>query len=62
MVNYASSKAGAEQVFIAPPKGRSDTITRSLAKELGPKRIRVNAINPGMVMTEGVQSAGLNRK
>jgi 3-oxoacyl-[acyl-carrier protein] reductase len=41
-------------------KAAVDAITRSLAKELGPKQIRVNAINPGMVITEGVQSAGLD--
>jgi 3-oxoacyl-[acyl-carrier protein] reductase len=35
-----------------------DTITKSLAKELGPRNIRVNAINPGMVETEGVRAAG----
>jgi 3-oxoacyl-[acyl-carrier protein] reductase len=40
-------------------KGAVDSITRSLAKELGPRRIRVNAINPGMVETEGVRSAGI---
>src|SRR5258705_432123 len=39
-------------------KGAVDSITRSLAKELGSRGIRVNAINPGMVETEGVQSAG----
>src|SRR5437773_7538128 len=33
-------------------KGAVDAVTRSLAKELGPRRIRVNAINPGMVETE----------
>ena len=38
-------------------KGAVDAITRSLAKELGPRRIRVNAINPGMVETEGTRSA-----
>ena len=37
-----------------------DAITRSLAKELGPRRIRVNAINPGMVETEGVHAAGVD--
>ena len=41
-------------------KGAVDAITRSLAKELGPRQIRVNAINPGMVETEGVRSAGLH--
>ncbi len=30
-----------------------------LAKELGPKKIRVNSINPGMVETEGVHAAGV---
>ena len=40
-------------------KGAVDTITRVLAKELGPKNIRVNAINPGMVATEGTDTAGL---
>ena len=41
-------------------KGAVDAITRSLAKELGPRGIRVNAINPGMVETEGVRSAGIS--
>ena len=35
-----------------------DAITGVLAKELGAKKIRVNSINPGMVETEGVQTAG----
>lgn len=39
-------------------KGAVDSITHVLAKELGPRKIRVNAINPGMVETEGVHSAG----
>src|SRR5262249_51434607 len=38
-------------------KAAVDTITKSLAKELGPRKIRVNAVNPGMVDTEGTQSA-----
>lgn len=53
---------------VAPPassvysstKGAVDTITKSLAKELGPRKIRVNAINPGVVHTEGTQSAGID--
>jgi 3-oxoacyl-[acyl-carrier protein] reductase len=38
-------------------KGAVDAITGSLAKELGPKNIRVNALNPGLVETEGTRSA-----
>ncbi len=41
-------------------KGAVNAITRSLAQELGPKKIRVNSINPGMVETEGVRSAGID--
>ncbi len=51
---------------LAPPnasvysasKAAVDAVTKSLAKELGPRKIRVNAINPGMVRTEGWYSAG----
>ncbi len=39
-------------------KGAVDTITGVLSKELGAKRIRVNAINPGLIVTEGTDSAG----
>lgn len=52
---------------IAPPdsaiyvatKSAVDGITRVLAKELGPRKIRVNSINPGVVETEGTHSAGI---
>jgi 3-oxoacyl-[acyl-carrier protein] reductase len=40
-------------------KGAVDAITRSMAAELGPRRIRVNALRPGMVETEGTHSAGI---
>ena len=40
-------------------KAAVDAVTRSLAKELGPRNIRVNSINPGMVETEGVHAAGI---
>jgi 3-oxoacyl-[acyl-carrier protein] reductase len=40
-------------------KGAVDAVTHVLAKELGPKKIRVNSINPGMVETEGVQAIGI---
>lgn len=42
----------------AGTKGAVDTITQVLASELGPRRIRVNSINPGMVESEGTRSAG----
>jgi 3-oxoacyl-[acyl-carrier protein] reductase len=40
-------------------KGALDAITGVLAKELGPKKIRVNSVNPGLVVTEGTQSFGI---
>jgi Dehydrogenases with different specificities (related to short-chain alcohol dehydrogenases) len=40
-------------------KAAVDAITVSLSKELGPKKIRVNSLNPGMVDTEGYRAAGL---
>jgi 3-oxoacyl-[acyl-carrier protein] reductase len=39
-------------------KGAVDAVTHVLAKELGPKKIRVNSINPGLVETEGVHAQG----
>ena len=42
-------------------KGAVDAITRTLAKELGPRKIRVNSINPGLVETEGVRAAGFDQ-
>src|SRR5262249_51790274 len=40
-------------------KAAVDAITIALSQELGPKKIRVNALNPGMVQTEGFEAAGL---
>jgi 3-oxoacyl-[acyl-carrier protein] reductase len=40
-------------------KAAVDAVTKSLSKELGPRKIRVNSINPGMVETEGVHAAGI---
>ena len=42
----------------AGTKGALDTITQVLATELGPRKIRVNSINPGMVITEGAIAGG----
>ncbi|MFO1022977.1 MAG: glucose 1-dehydrogenase [Planctomycetales bacterium] len=52
---------------IAPPntavysasKAAVDAVTKSLAKELGSRKIRVNTINPGMIETEGTHSTGI---
>ena len=52
---------------LAPPygsvysatKGAVDVITVSLAKELGARKIRVNAVRPGLVETEGTHTAGI---
>src|SRR5437870_5241010 len=54
----ATSAPPATSVYSAT-KAAVDAVTRSLAKELGPRHIRVNAINPGMVETEGVHAAGI---
>jgi len=43
----------------AARKGAVDAITRVFAKELGPKKIRVNAVNPGPVATEGFKAGGI---
>jgi 3-oxoacyl-[acyl-carrier protein] reductase len=40
-------------------KGAVDAVTRVLANELGARKIRVNSINPGVVNTEGTQTAGI---
>lgn len=40
-------------------KAAVDAVTKSLARELGPKKVRVNSINPGMIETEGVHAAGI---
>jgi 3-oxoacyl-[acyl-carrier protein] reductase len=55
----ASSMAPPNTVIYTATKGAVDAVTRVLAKELGPRKIRVNSINPGGVETEGTQSAGV---
>lgn len=47
-------------VVYTATKGAVDAVTGVLAKELGPKGIRVNSINPGLVQTEGTDSAGIS--
>jgi len=44
-------------VLWATTKGAIDTLTQGLARELGPRNIRVNALAPGIIMTEGLLAA-----
>jgi 3-oxoacyl-[acyl-carrier protein] reductase len=52
------TRAPATASVYSGTKAAVDAVTRSLAKELGPRKIRVNSINPGVVETEGVRAAG----
>jgi 3-oxoacyl-[acyl-carrier protein] reductase len=54
----AHSPVATASVYSAT-KAAVDAVTKSLAKELGPRKIRVNSINPGMVETEGLHGAGI---
>ncbi|MCU0452708.1 MAG: SDR family oxidoreductase [Bacteroidetes bacterium] len=55
IVNFASQAArdggGPGAIAYASSKGAVLTMTRGLAKELGPRKIRVNAVSPGMIAT-----------
>jgi 3-oxoacyl-[acyl-carrier protein] reductase len=57
--SVVSTLAPPGSVIAAGSKAAVDAITKSLAKELGHRNIRVNSINPGIVMTEGFVSGGL---
>jgi 3-oxoacyl-[acyl-carrier protein] reductase len=56
--SVAASGIPAAAVYSAT-KGAVNSITTALSQELGPRKIRVNALNPGMVETEGVHAAGI---
>ena len=56
--SLVSTLAIPECAVYSGTKGAVDAITRSLASELGPRGIRVNAIRPGIVETEGTQAIG----
>jgi 3-oxoacyl-[acyl-carrier protein] reductase len=57
--SVASDQTPPMSVVYSGTKGAVDAITRVLAKELGPKKIRVNAVNPGPVVTEGFKTSGV---
>ncbi|HEY0330762.1 MAG TPA: glucose 1-dehydrogenase [Rhodopseudomonas sp.] len=56
-----STFAPANSAVYTGTKAAVDAITSVLAKELAPRKIRVNAVNPGMVVTEGVIKAGFDQ-
>lgn len=58
-ISSVASKASVANFSVySATKGAVDALSNALGKELGPRKIRVNAINPGMVETEGLHSGG----
>jgi len=63
VINVSSVVAKSPQpngAVYSATKAAVDAVTRSLALELGSKRVRVNSVNPGMIETEGVHAAGIH--
>jgi 3-oxoacyl-[acyl-carrier protein] reductase len=56
--SVASTSHPATSTIYSATKSAVDAVTGTLAKEFGPRGIRVNSINPGMIETEGVHAAG----
>src|ERR1700731_2631345 len=56
--SIASENPVPNSCLYSATKGAIDTITKALAKELGPRNIRVNTVAPGLVDTEGNRSSG----
>ena len=57
--SVVSTMAPAAAAIYVGTKGAVDAMTKSLAKELAPRRIRVNGVRPGFVITEGTHAAGM---
>lgn len=57
--SVASVSTTATTSVYSATKAAVDAVTKTLAKELGPRNIRVNSINPGMVDTEGTETMGI---
>jgi 3-oxoacyl-[acyl-carrier protein] reductase len=57
--SVVSTNAGPGMAVYASTKAALDSITRVLARELGPRKIRVNSISPGLTETEGARGLGV---
>jgi 3-oxoacyl-[acyl-carrier protein] reductase len=57
--SVASTAALPTTAVYSATKAAVDAVTRTLAKELGPRKIRVNSVNPGVIETEGTATAGI---
>jgi 3-oxoacyl-[acyl-carrier protein] reductase len=63
IVNIGSivgSMPAPQAAVLSATKAAADAITVSLSQELGPRKIRVNSLSPGMVETEGLRASGLD--
>jgi 3-oxoacyl-[acyl-carrier protein] reductase len=58
--SVAATSAPPNTSVYSGTKAAVNAITRSLAQELGPRKIRVNAVNPGVIETEGLHAAGIS--
>jgi 3-oxoacyl-[acyl-carrier protein] reductase len=58
--SFAATSAPPSTSVYSATKAAVNAITRSLAQELGPRKIRVNAVNPGVIETEGLHAAGIS--
>ena len=56
--SMAGSMPSAYGSIYSATKAAVNNLSISLSKELGPKQIRVNALNPGLVITEGIEASG----
>ncbi|MCP9849819.1 SDR family NAD(P)-dependent oxidoreductase [Cyanobium sp. Morenito 9A2] len=56
--SLAATKGATGSLVYSATKGAIDALTRTLSQDLAPRNIRVNAINPGLVITEGTRTAG----
>lgn len=60
MSSFAATSALPTASVYSGTKAAVEAITRALAAELGPRKIRVNGISPGVIETEGLQAAGIS--